>query len=121
MREKLKAISLRQPWAEEVIRGNKPIEYRGRPTKMRGRIYIYASLGRWPAEDEATFAAEIGYDVASLPRGVLIGTVEIVDCEQLDPGEYAWRLANPQRLPRPLEPQQRPQPIWFHPFGRAAL
>jgi hypothetical protein len=53
MPEKLEAISLRQPWAEEVMLGIKKIEYRHSPTKHRGRIYIYASLGRVPAEEIA--------------------------------------------------------------------
>lgn len=113
---KLKGLSLRQPWPEQIMRGEKTEEFRQVPTKHRGRIYIYASLGR--LEDEQELSEEYGYDVVALPRGVVIGTVEITDCVyQPDEGDYAWFLANPQRLDPPVPPIERPQPIWFHPFG----
>jgi hypothetical protein len=44
----LRALSIRQPHAEAIMRGTKKIEYRSGPTKIRGDIYIYASLGRYP-------------------------------------------------------------------------
>jgi predicted transcriptional regulator len=35
-------ISIRQPYAELILRGIKPIEFRSRPTKRIGeRFYIY--------------------------------------------------------------------------------
>ena len=114
---KLKGLSLRQPWPEQILRGEKTEEFREVPTKHRGRIYIYASLGR--LEDEDQLSEECGYDVSSLPRGVVVGTVEIADCEyQPDEGDYAWFLENPQRIDPPVAPIERPQPIWFHPFGK---
>ena len=40
----MRALSIRQPYAELILRGIKPIEFRGRPTKIIGeRFYIYAS------------------------------------------------------------------------------
>ena len=104
--EQLRALSIRQPSVEEILRGEKTVEYRSQPTNVRGRIYLYASLAK----------PEDGGD-EGLPRGVVVGTVEIVDCVGSD-GEYEWFLANPQRLPEPLPPQARPQPVWFYPFGR---
>lgn len=117
MTEKLKGLSLRQPWAELVIRGEKTVEYRSRPVNIRGRIYIYASLGRLHADDEADAAEEYGLDVDGLPRGVVIGTVEITDCLD-NGGEYEWQLSKPVRLPKPLPPVEKPQPVWIHPFGK---
>jgi len=115
---KLKGLSLRQPWAELVIRGVQQVEQRTRPVRIRGRVYIYASLGRLDPLDEADAAAEYGLDVDSLPRGVVIGTVEIADCVDVGYGEYEWKLENPQRLPQPVPPIEKPQPVWFHPFGK---
>ena len=40
-----KALSIRQPHAEAIMRGVKPIEFRSRPTKIRGRIYILRRPG----------------------------------------------------------------------------
>jgi hypothetical protein len=114
---KLKGISLRQPWAEEIMLGKKKEEYRHIPTKHRGRIYIYAGLGRFTKDEEEDYAAEVGYAIDDLPRGVVIGSVEIVDCIEDGLG-YAWLIANPQRLPTPVAPIEQPQPIWFHPFGK---
>jgi predicted transcriptional regulator len=40
----MRALSIRQPYAELILRGIKPIEFRSRPTKRIGeRFYIYAS------------------------------------------------------------------------------
>jgi hypothetical protein len=50
-----------------------------------------------------------------LPTGVLIGTVEIVDCTG-EPDDYKWHLAKPERANRLLKPKKRPQPAWFYPF-----
>lgn len=47
-----------------------------------------------------------------LPRGVLIGTVELYDCDEGD-----WNLREPQRLTDPVKPVVQPQPIWFYPFA----
>jgi hypothetical protein len=63
--EKMRSLSVRQPYADRIMRGTKRIENRSRPTKVRGRIYIYASL---------TPASSKGED---LPHGVIIGTVEL--------------------------------------------
>ena len=109
---KMRALSVRQPHAEAIIRGVKTIEYRSRATNVRGRVYIYAAKGRYSAEQEAQFAQQYGMDdVESLDRGVLIGTVEISGC---DGGE--WQLASPQRLETPIAPEKQPQPVWFKPF-----
>ena len=37
------ALSVRQPYAELILRGAKKIEYRSRPTKTSGRVYVYAA------------------------------------------------------------------------------
>lgn len=120
MPERLKAISLRQPWAEEIFLGIKKIEYRRSPTKHRGPIYIYASLGRVPADEVAEWEEQNGISASDLPRGLIIGTVEIVDCRESDDeqGLFEWSLARPKRLQEPIPPVERPQPVWFHPFGK---
>ncbi|MBS0265835.1 MAG: ASCH domain-containing protein, partial [Planctomycetes bacterium] len=108
--EQLRALSVRQPWAEQILRGDKTAEYRSQPTNVRGRVYIYASLAKpEPGADEIE---------AGLPRGLIVGTVEVVGCEGSD-GEFEWQLANPERLPEPLAPLGQPQAVWFYPFGRA--
>jgi hypothetical protein len=77
------ALAIRQPHAEAVMRGAKVIEYRSSRTSIRGRILIYASLGRYDAATEAEMMLEYGIDGLardSLPRGLIVGSVELFDC-----------------------------------------
>jgi hypothetical protein len=47
----MSALSIRQPYAEKILRGRKKIEYRSMPTNKRERVYIYASKS--PAGQDA--------------------------------------------------------------------
>jgi hypothetical protein len=73
------ALSMRQPWAELILRGVKRFEHRSRLTHVRGRILIYASLGRYARDTEADIEAESGIELDGLPRGVNVGSVELFD------------------------------------------
>jgi hypothetical protein len=108
-----RALSVRQPYIELILAGRKTIEYRSRATRVRERVYLYASQIPGPAEAFAD--AEL--DWQELPVGAILGSVEIIGCEQ---GEdfYEWQLARPRRLARPLKPIRRPQPLFFFPFGK---
>ncbi|MFN7766189.1 MAG: ASCH domain-containing protein, partial [Planctomycetaceae bacterium] len=109
--EPLRALSVRQPWAELILRGHKRVEYRSQATHIRGRVYLYASLAKPdPAETQVIASLD------DLPRGLVVGTVEIVGCELGNDG-YEWHLAHPQRLDTPLTPVEQPQAVWFYPFG----
>lgn len=111
---RLRAISIKQPFAELIMRGKKRTEYRSRPTKVRGRVYVYASLkphlhAEW--QDMRLCPEDV-------PLGLIVGTVEIVACQRVRAGLYAWVLNAPRRLRRPVAPKAHPQPVWFYPFGR---
>lgn len=113
----MRAISIRQPWAELVLQGKKRIEYRSRPTRIRGRVYVYASLAStaWATGDWRKVRRTPG----DLPVGKLVGTVEIVGCRSQKVGrsrEYHWLLARPRRLTRPIKPRRHAQPVFFWPF-----
>lgn len=111
---KMRALSIRQPHAEAILRGVKTTEFRTKATKIRGRVYIYASLGRYDDDSEREMMAEYGISDMTcdeLLRGVLIGTVELYDCNGGD-----WSVRDPQRLETPLAPTKHPQPVWFNPF-----
>ncbi len=109
--KKMRALSIRQPYAEQIFRGSKKVEYRSRPTNVRERVHIYASL---TPGDLKSFE-EMKLNPAQLSTGLLIGTVEIVNCTGT-PGDYEWHLANPKRLRTKLKPKNQPQPAWFYPF-----
>jgi len=39
----MSALSVRQPYADQIMRGEKQFEYRNQITHKRGRVYIYGS------------------------------------------------------------------------------
>jgi hypothetical protein len=105
-----RALSVRQPYADQILRGRKRIEYRGRVTNLRERVYIYASLT--PAERDEW--DDYGREPGDLPTGVIIGSVEIGGC-RWDPDLewYEWLLSKPKRVRPYRHPKNQPQPgIW---------
>jgi hypothetical protein len=86
----LRALSVRQPWAHAIMHFGKDIENRSwRPNNpalsFRGRIAIHAAIGM--TRDEYTHACESILEICDeavphaqlLPRGAIVGSVEIVD------------------------------------------
>lgn len=111
----MKALSLAQPFASLVARGEKTIETRRWPTSHRGPLLICAALRPWPAPP--------GYDgppVDSLPRGVALCFVRVVDCRPMTradeaaaccalyPDAWAWELEEIVPIdPFPVRGRQR--------------
>jgi hypothetical protein len=129
-RKPMRALSVRQPWAELILLGHKTVEVRSKRTTLRERVYIYASMNRIDPEEEARVAQQFGLDVEALPRDVLVGTVNIEACLPLrrEDGQAAcfevadtavlsgWHLAKPERANPPVRPRNQPQPMFFTPF-----
>jgi hypothetical protein len=110
------ALSIRQPYAEEILRRIKRIEYRSRRTKTIGeRFYIYAAMKRAEGADIAGRFARLRKRPGDLPTGVLVGTAMIARCTPGRSG-YEWHLTGVKRLARMRRPTQHPQPAWFNPF-----
>ena len=103
-----RALSIRQPLSELILRGDKTLEFRSRLTRIRERVYLYAGRKLALVDDFPEQEAE------RLPRGVIVGSVEIIDCHE-DAEGFAWELARPVRYPKPLVPQGVPQPGFWHP------
>jgi ASCH domain len=84
------AISVRQPNADSIVRGEKRHDVRSRPTRFRGWILVHASLAK-PA-DEST----------GREGGKLLGMVRLEDCIRGDGGwTYSWRSPKPFRVAIP--------------------
>ncbi len=115
----MKALTLTQPWAQLVIDGRKRFETRGWYCGFHGPLAIHAAKGM-PSEARDA-AIEFGYDPDALPRGVVLGTVDMAGCEQTvrtvtdpditeaelsygdySPGRFAFRLSNPLPLSEPI-------------------
>jgi hypothetical protein len=120
-------LSVRQPWAELILRGIKTLEIRSRQTKVRGPVQIYASLKLEPGPKQLEAARRHGLDLDQLPRGVLIGVIEIVDSRPISPADsqaagfdipdqtelYGWVLNNPKPFETHARPNRQPQPSFF--------
>lgn len=89
----MKVLSIKQPWASLVVMGVKPIENRTWRTSYRGPLLIHAGSR---ADDYAAAEAILGRRLSrDLPRGGIIGCVELVDIVEHDPspwffGPYGW-------------------------------
>jgi hypothetical protein len=85
----VRALTVRQPYAELIMHKEKNIEYRSKPTIMRERVYVYVAKRPGKVEDFERAGAWPG----ELPTGMLVGTVEITDCSgrprslRVPPGE----------------------------------
>jgi ASCH domain len=108
-----KALSVRQPWAYAILRGGKSIENRSWPTEFRGPIALHAGRSMEPQAVTDFFkfieARNLGGTwispkiVADLPKGAIVGLVDIVDCVRTSnspwfEGPYGFLLANPQSI-----------------------
>lgn len=118
MQKRLRALTIPQPHAEAIIRGKKLVDYRSGATTVRERIYIYASPERLDPEEELDWLGE--YDIENvssdeLPRGLIVGTVELFDCTY-DGRNFSWHFRNAERAPELLAPKNKPMGIWFNPF-----
>lgn len=122
-----RALSIRQPWAELILIGAKTLEIRSRPTRVRGPVQIYASLKYEDGPRQRVAIQPHGLNLDDLPRGLLIGVVEIVGCRQVTPADsaqagfeipaegvlFGWELAHAQRRKVPARPNRQPQPSFF--------
>lgn len=108
-----RAISIRQPFVEQILRGEKQFEYRSKPTKIRERVYLYASAK--PVDDAALWR-KVKARPGDLPTAVIVGSVLITGCEWDEDREcYAYGLASPERLRQHLTATNQPQPVFWRP------
>lgn len=118
----MKVLSICQPWASLIISGAKTIETRAWKTEYRGELYIHASTKHSPitralcsAEPFKAALNSLGWN--DLPKGVIFGVCELVDCRRVEevsrtekeeafgdyrPGRWAWIIARPKQI-EPIE------------------
>jgi hypothetical protein len=115
----MKALTICQPYAELIARGDKPIENRTWPTSYRGQLAIHAGKSRaWLGDDDEE-AALYAVDVTRIPFGAVVAVVDLVACLHQDQawpgrwrdlkdhehanGPWCWVLENVRRLPAPID------------------
>jgi hypothetical protein len=105
----MKAVSIRQPFAELVAQGRKTLEIRSWRTHHRGPLLVCTGVA-WHREG-VRLHGRMG------DRGVAVCMVDVVDCRALQfsdasaacfdvsllEPQWAWVLANPRRVqPTPI-------------------
>ena len=128
--KKLKAISIREPWAWAILHAGKDIENRSWRTHFRGVVVIHAASGMTKAE--YAWGAKIIMKITGLEpppwpmaetRGCIVGLVNIVDCVEKSKskwfgGDYGFVLNNPRSLAKPI-PCAGALGFWDVPVGVA--
>ena len=129
----MKAYTVYQPYAFATVAGLKGYETRSRRTNIRGRVAVHAGKAMMKQATKNLTDGDfwglmevIGN--ADLPTGVVVGTVEIVDCVPVEeimhtltererllgdysPGRFAWVLQNPVMFDTPI-PARGQQGWW---------
>jgi hypothetical protein len=114
------ALSIQQPFVEQIFRKEKKVEYRKSPTKkINETFYVYASQKH--AQGKESDYKKLGVTPESLPTEKIVGTAEISCCRKRRgsySGDYKWEwvLVKTKRLKKPFEPTRHPQPAWFYPY-----
>jgi len=111
----MKALSIRQPWAELIIRGIKDVENRSWATEYRGPLAIHAAktfyynlVDKVEREEWEDLRDEFGIDKDELVYGSLVGTVELVEVtKQVKSnwhiqGSWGWYVKNAKRPDKPV-------------------
>lgn len=128
----MKALSLTQPWAEEVAAGFKQWETRSWSTNYRGLIAIHAAKG-FPgyAKEFAAIERAIGRMPERATLGAIVAVARIVDVRRTEdvalelsglerhlgdytPGRFAWHLMDVRRLDEPI-PARGALGLWTTP------
>lgn len=109
----MRALTVRQPWADAIVFGDKTVENRTWATSWRGPLLIHAAtqLDRDGRHDLCNTGCQH-------PLGVALGIVAVVDCHPAthcyDPATdrccslwanasgWHWVLDNPRPLPTPI-------------------
>jgi hypothetical protein len=117
--QKMKALTIRQPWAHLIVLGMKNIENRSWKTNYCGRIYVHAALNtahgiepiaRYLYSEWKHLSPDFRHELAqtSFIKSAIIGEVDIIDCVQNHHSVWAeqegwnWVLANAVRHDKPI-------------------
>ena len=120
-------ITVKQPFASAILLAGKDVENRSWSTDFRGRLWIHAAQRWWTEPIRPEVKRAIGANLLhdhTLPRGGIIGCVDLVDVLAPDDPHYRtrvgryssrwatrgmhhWVLANPRPLRRVIPWQGR--------------
>jgi hypothetical protein len=113
----MKAITIKQPYAQVIVQGIKDVENRTWKTNFRGRVLIHAGKTIIPLEEfkkeyYKTRSKKLCETLISVNENnltsAIVGSVEIVDCVRNSESVWAmenhwhWILKNPVMFREPI-------------------
>jgi hypothetical protein len=127
----MKAITIHQPYAELIARGDKQIENRTWRTHHEGPLAIHAA--GLTSQRHRELAAEFGVDLERVPLGAIVAVAQRIECVKISDvprllrrsqgvhafGPWCWILHEVRRLDQPLAIAGK-QSLWNVPAAIAA-
>jgi hypothetical protein len=128
LRENMRILSVRQPWASAIFRLNKDVENRSWLTSYRGALLIHASLSfdakyMVSREFQELMASSPARDLvhrvekSNVTRGAIIGVVQLDDIVQNSSSTWAcennyhWLISQAREFRKPV-PAKGTQGLW---------
>ena len=124
----MKVLTIQQPWASAIVAGIKLIENRSWPTHHTGGLVIHAARTTWPHSiTQSLMNGQLSglMPFENLPRGAIIGIVDMVDCQEYSyrlsgnifaSGPWCWIFRNPKQFVKPFHVRGA-QGLWTLPEG----
>ena len=133
MKKSYKVLSVRQPYASLLVSGEKDVENRSRKTNYRGTVLIHASARMHDVVEKLSGYLQDGVPLIGIEKdimreadyaesydrmSVILGSVDIVDCVQNHPSEWAekgqwhWVCANAKKFEHPIRNVKGKLGIW---------
>lgn len=83
----MRGLTICQPYAELIARGDKPIENRKWSTDYRGAVLIHAGLSKeWWSD-----AKEYGIGLPEVAFGAIVAVAELSDCVRISAWPEKWK------------------------------
>jgi hypothetical protein len=98
----MRVLTVRQPWAALILDGSKAIENRTWRTTYRGPLAIHAGRRKDPAGPEEGPAGPTGCLLGVVDLVAVVPGREVVGQAFADGSAWAWILARPRGLVRPI-------------------
>ena len=104
----MKALTICQPFADMILKGEKIIENRTWSTQHRGRLAIHAGKSRlWMKQDDERERPDMTF-------GAIVATADLIDCRHVEQlpsdlvgrmdaeGPWCWLLQNVEPVTPPI-------------------
>lgn len=100
--EKVKVLTVRQPFAWLIVAGHKTVEYRTWDTPHRGPLLIHAATRFSLRDDDLALELFPHVDIPDvIMTGAILGMVNVVRTTRAN-GRYEWHLAEARLAPSPF-------------------